>query len=116
MALPNYKSFDSKYYKNYWAAFDVPRHLYHFNQNSYRNFFLDKGLRLVKTKPMLFDAFYVSILSERLKENKLSFLRGILIGLISNLKVVYTGEFLQKIYILENKRFKVFLSPIYKNY
>ena len=59
---------------NYWAAFDVPRHLYHFNQNSIENFFLDKGLRLVKTKPMLFDAFYVSILSERLKENKLSFL------------------------------------------
>ena len=73
LALPNYKSFDSKYYKNYWAAFDVPRHLYHFNQNSIETFFIDKGLRLVKTKPMLFDAFYVSILSERLKENKLSF-------------------------------------------
>ena len=103
LALPNYKSFDSKYYKNYWAAFDVPRHLYHFNQNSIETFFLDKGLRLVKTKPMLFDAFYVSILSERLKENKLSFLRGILIGLISNLKAVYTGEFSSKIYILEKQ-------------
>ena len=52
---------------------------------------------------MLFDAFYVSILSERLKENKLSFLRGILIGLISNLKAVYTGEFSSKIYILEKQ-------------
>ena len=39
LALPNYKSFDSKYYKNYWAAFDVPRHLYHFNQNSIKTFF-----------------------------------------------------------------------------
>ena len=101
LALPNYKSFDSKYYKNYWAAFDVPRHLYHFNQNSIETFFLDKGLRLVKTKPMLFDAFYVSILSERIKENKLSFLIGILIVLNSNLKAVYTGEFSSKIYILE---------------
>ena len=73
LALPNYKSFDSKYYKNYWAGFDVPRHLYHFNQISIETFFIDKGLRLVRTKPMLFDAFYVSILSERLKENKFSF-------------------------------------------
>lgn len=101
LALPNYKSFDSKYYKNYWAAFDVPRHLYHFNQNSIETFFLDKGLRLVRTKPMLFDAFYVSILSERLKKNKFSFLRGTLVGLISNLKAIYTGEFSSKIYILE---------------
>lgn len=103
LALPNYKSFDSKYYKNYWAAFDVPRHLYHFNQNSIETFFRDRGLRLVKIKPMLFDAFYVSILSERLKENKLSFLRGMLIGLISNFKAIYTGEFSSKIYILEKE-------------
>ena len=61
---------------------------------------------------MLFDAFYVSILSESLKKNKFSFLRGILIGLISNLKAVYTGEFSSKIYILEKKRFKVLLRPV----
>lgn len=105
LALPNYKSFDSRYYKNFWAAFDVPRHLYHFDQDSVETFFHDRGLRLIKAKPMLFDAFYVSILSERFKKNKFSFMRGILIGLVSNLKAIYSGEFSSKIYILEKEAF-----------
>ena len=105
LALPNYKSFDSRYYKKFWAAFDVPRHLYHFDQDSVESFFHDRGLRLIKAKPMLFDAFYVSILSERLKKSKLSFMRGILIGLVSNLKAICSGEFSSKIYILEKEVF-----------
>ena len=30
IAVPNFRSEDAKYYKEFWAAFDVPRHLWHF--------------------------------------------------------------------------------------
>ena len=103
VALPNYKSFDSKYYKEKWAAFDVPRHLYHFNQNSVEQFFKKRNFKLLKVKPMFFDAFYVSILSERYKKNRFALFKGALIGLISNLHALKTGEFSSKIYILEKK-------------
>lgn len=103
IALPNYKSFDAFYYKSYWAAFDVPRHLYHFSKSSIKSFFNIRGFSLIKTKPMFFDAFYVSILSERYKENKFSFLKGLLIGGLSNLSAIKTKEYSSKIYVFTKK-------------
>ncbi len=97
IAVPNYKSFDANYYKEYWAAFDVPRHLWHFSQDSMKRIF-PKNLKLVKTKPMLFDSFYVSLLSEKYKTGASFSLKAFWIGFKSNIKAKRTKEYSSLIY------------------
>lgn len=84
IAVPNLKSWDANYYKEYWAAWDVPIHLWHFSKKSINKLFEKYGFTLIKTKPMLFDSFYVSVLSEEYKTGKKNLVKGFLIGLISN--------------------------------
>lgn len=67
IAVPNPTSYDAKYYKEFWAAYDVPRHLYHFSPTDILRLFQNFGFELENVKPMVFDAFYVSILSEKYK-------------------------------------------------
>jgi SAM-dependent methyltransferase len=85
VAVPNSNSWDAKQYGKYWAAFDLPRHLYHFESSSIKKLFEKYGFKLVKIKPMFFDAFYICLLSEKYKTGKTNFILGIFIGLISNL-------------------------------
>lgn len=101
IAVPNFKSYDAQYYKSYWAGYDVPRHLWHFSQTSIKKKFEVHGFKLIKTKPMWFDAFYVSILSERYKNSTAAFLRGICLGLWSNLRAMWTKEYSSVIYVLK---------------
>ena len=68
-ALPNFKSFDGEYYKKDWAAYDVPRHLWHFSPDFFYQFAAKYGFEIVATKPMPLDAVYISILSEKIKGN-----------------------------------------------
>ncbi|WP_242203311.1 class I SAM-dependent methyltransferase [Aestuariivivens insulae] len=103
VAVPNYKSFDATYYKNFWAAYDVPRHLWHFNKDSIRKLFTKQSMEVVKIKPMWFDAFYVSLLSEKYKTGKMNFVRGFWFGLRSNLKAIITKEASSLIYVIKNK-------------
>ena len=70
IAVPNHKSWDAKHYKENWAAYDVPRHLYHFDKESLNNVLNQHGLEIKKTKAMLFDSFYISILSEEIKSGQ----------------------------------------------
>ena len=97
VAVPNFNSFDAAYYKNYWAAFDVPRHLWHFSKTSMNNFFSSK-LLLQKIRPMIFDSFYVSILSEKNKSGKLNLFKAFLVGLRSNISALSTKEYSSLIY------------------
>ena len=86
IAVPNYTSFDAKYYKKYWAAYDLPRHLYHFSPNSMTSLLTEIGFELVSLKPMWYDSFYVSLLSEKYKQSgKLGMIIAGFVGLISNL-------------------------------
>lgn len=101
IAVPNFKSFDAFYYGKDWAAFDVPRHLWHFSKNSIRLIFGQKGFKVVQILPMYFDAFYVSMLSEKYRNNSLSFLKGIFVGAYSNIKALFSGEFSSQIYIIK---------------
>ena len=73
IAVPNYKSFDAKYYGAFWAAYDVPRHLWHFSKRAIEKLFAKENLKLTKVLPMLFDSFYVSLLSEKYKNGKMNF-------------------------------------------
>tara|TARA_R110002096_G_scaffold135560_2_gene287606 strand:- start:859 stop:1719 length:861 start_codon:yes stop_codon:yes gene_type:complete len=103
IAVPNYKSFDAKHYAEFWAAFDVPRHLWHFNKESVSKLVAKFQMEVIKIKPMWFDAFYVSMLSEKYKTGKMNPIRGFWFGLLSNIKTINTKEASSLIYIIKNK-------------
>lgn len=89
IAVPNYTCYDAQYYKKYWAAYDVPRHLYHFSPQSMQVLLNQFNLQLVDTKPMWFDSYYVSLLSEKYKQSGfLGIIRAGIIASISNLKAI----------------------------
>ena len=94
IAVPNHTSFDAEYYKSDWAAYDVPRHLYHFNPTTIEKLMLANGFELRQSKPMWFDSFYVSLLSEKNSGSSalIGWLRAFTIGLISNLKAIFDSE------------------------
>jgi len=101
VAVPNYKSYDAHYYKEHWAAYDVPRHLWHFSKTSIPKLFHPFGLELIKTKPMWFDSFYVSLLSEKYKTGKTRYITALLRGFMSNFKGLSSKEYSSHIYILK---------------
>jgi SAM-dependent methyltransferase len=92
IAVPNYTSYDAVHYKEYWAAYDAPRHLYHFSPACMKRLLQQHGLEVVLTKPMWFDSFYVSMLSEQYKNGKGNIIKAFLIGLISNFKALFDKE------------------------
>lgn len=100
IAVPNYTSFDAQYYKEFWAAYDVPRHLYHFSPKSIIPLVESKGLKFEKMLPMKFDSYYVSMLSEKYKGG--SMLKAMRIGFLSNLKAK-EGLSSSQIYIFRKK-------------
>ncbi|MFV1449184.1 class I SAM-dependent methyltransferase [Maribacter sp. HS] len=101
IAVPNYKSYDANYYKEYWAAYDTPRHLWHFSKKSISTIFKNHNLKVVRTLPMYFDSFYVSLLSEKYKTGKSNYLKAFYRGMLSNLKAKHTGEYSSLIYVLQ---------------
>ena len=86
IAVPNHCSYDALYYKEFWAAWDVPRHLWHFGPEQMKKLAEKHGFRLASLHTMPFDSFYVSLLSEKYKKSNLAFFKGILQGKISWLK------------------------------
>ena len=100
IAVPNINSYDSIHYKEHWAALDVPRHLYHFSQESFGTLLAKTKLQLVDTVPMYFDSYYVSILSEKYLHGKTNFLKAIKIGRKSNQLAKKSGEYSSLIYII----------------
>jgi 2-polyprenyl-3-methyl-5-hydroxy-6-metoxy-1,4-benzoquinol methylase len=85
LAVPDSNSFDAAKYKSFWAAYDLPRHLYHFTQNSLENLIVKHGFHLEKIIPLKFDAFYISFLSEKYIGKKENYINAILTGLRSNI-------------------------------
>jgi len=103
VAVPNFKSFDAKHYGNFWAAFDVPIHFWHFSKKAIELLFAKENMQLKKVLPMKFDSFYVSLLSEKYKNGKMNYIKAFLIGLHSNWKAKRTKEYSSHIYIINNK-------------
>ena len=104
IAVPNFKSFDAKYYGRYWAGYDVPRHLWHFSKKSIQQLFSKQGFQITAIHPMWFDAFYVSMLSEKYRGKKLYLINAFVIGLWSNLKAMFTKEHSSLIYVLKRRK------------
>ncbi len=97
IAVPNFKSFDARHYGEFWAAYDVPRHLWHFSKESMKNLFAE-NFHLKKIEPMIFDSFYVSLLSEKYKTGRKFSLKAFWIGLLSNIKAKRSKEYSSHIY------------------
>ena len=103
VACPNHKSFDAMFYKESWAAYDLPRHLWHFDKDSISKLFVEHNMQLTKTLPMYWDSFYISILSEKIANKKNNYFKGFMIGLMSNLSALFSKEYSSLIYILKTK-------------
>lgn len=103
IAVPNFKSFDANYYGRFWAAYDVPRHIWHFSKTTIKKLFSEKGMNLVEVLPMKFDSFYVSLLSEKYKTGKMNFIRAFFVGLKSNSSAKKSKEYSSHIYIIKNE-------------
>jgi 2-polyprenyl-3-methyl-5-hydroxy-6-metoxy-1,4-benzoquinol methylase len=102
IAVPNPDSYDAKKYKEFWAGYDVPRHLWHFNKESMKKLLIINGLSLIDIQPMKLDSYYVSMLSEQYRSPGSSFLnmtKGFLAGLTSNIKAKDTLNHSSLIYI-----------------
>ena len=104
IAVPNFNSHDAKYYGDYWAAYDVPRHLWHFSKTAIKKLFAEQDMELVNILPMKFDSFYVSLLSEKYKTGKMKFFSGFWRGLVSNTKAAKNMEYSSHIYVLKNAK------------
>ena len=103
IALPNYKSYDGQYYKELWAAYDVPRHLNHFNKTTLIKIFKANGLELVRMDKLKWDAYYISYMSEQYKLHSLPLVRGVFRGWVSNCKARRSGEWSSLVYVFEKK-------------
>ncbi|WP_394974421.1 class I SAM-dependent methyltransferase [uncultured Croceitalea sp.] len=103
IAVPNFKSYDANHYGKFWAAFDVPRHLWHFSKKSIELLFEKYDMELTDIKPMLFDSFYVSLLSEKYKSGKQNMFKAFWVGLKSNIKAITSKEYSSHIYILKKR-------------
>jgi SAM-dependent methyltransferase len=89
IALPNISSYDASHYGEYWAAYDVPRHLWHFDPDTFGFLFEARGFRVVNIRPLPLDVFYISIISERYKGNRMAFMTGMIKGLYFALQALF---------------------------
>jgi predicted SAM-dependent methyltransferase len=106
IAVPNYNSYDAKYYKESWAAYDVPRHLSHFSKETMASTLKNAGFKIEEIKPMWLDSFYVSMLSEKIKTGNKNPLKAVAIGLKSNLKALLLTKEYSSLIFIAKKDFK----------
>lgn len=102
IAVPNSDSWDAKHYKAFWDGYDVPRHLYHFNQQSFGRLMQNHGFKVVDTRSMPFDAPYISMRSEVHKGNNMVFFRGAISGLISSVSALSKNNHSSLLFIVKH--------------
>lgn len=101
IALPNTASDDCAYYREYWAGWDLPRHLYHFNRSAISQLASKQGFHLVKEHGLFWDAFYIAMLSSRYQKMKFAFFAGIWQGMKSNVKALGSKEYSSLVYVFK---------------
>jgi ubiquinone/menaquinone biosynthesis C-methylase UbiE len=92
VALPNCNSYDANHYKRFWAAWDVPRHLWHFQPSTFRIFSEKSGFILENLKILPLDVFYISLLSERYKGSSMAFFKAISKAVIFSFRSLFNKE------------------------
>jgi len=102
IAVPNAESKDAQIYGKYWGGWDVPRHLYHFTQKTVEKLLEKHQLKVVDVKPMVFDSFYVSLLSEKYKTGSMNPVKAFWNGLRTNIAGIQkVNNYTSLIYIVE---------------
>ena len=89
LAVPNYESYDACFYGKKWAGYDVPRHLYHFNEKAIIELGNKYGFLLIQKKALIFDSFFVSMLSEKKGKSFIGIMKAIIVGGISNINGLF---------------------------
>ncbi len=100
IAVPNYRAYEAGKFGGHWAAYDVPRHLYHFTRQAMHTLAAKHGLKIVQTHPMWLDSFYISLLSNQHKNKRNNYLGSFITGLLSNIYALKSGDFSSLIYHL----------------
>ena len=108
IAVPNFKSYDAQKYRENWAAYDVPRHLYHFSPSAIKNIFSSGGFSLTSQKGLFFDSFYVSLLSEKYATGSSNIPAALYGGVKSNLKAKSSGNYSSLAYFLRKSQENAF--------
>lgn len=103
IALPNLDSPDAVKYGPHWAGLDVPRHLYHFTQDTFEVLLEAHNMELIKSIPMKFDAYYVSLLSETYLKKSLAFIPAFVNGLRSNFRARRDNNYSSMIFVVKLK-------------
>ena len=105
VAVPNCSSYDARKYGAYWAAYDVPRHLWHFTPGTIQQLGSKHGFILAERHPMPFDAFYISMLTEKNMRHPCPFVRGMITGTLAWLHALVKKERSSSmIYVFRKKR------------
>lgn len=104
IAVPNFESQDATFYGATWAAYDAPRHLYHFSKKAIKQLALKNELEVVAIEPMKFDAYYVSLLSEKYKYGRMRYVSAFYNGWISNWKARRSGAYSSLIYVIKHQK------------
>jgi 2-polyprenyl-3-methyl-5-hydroxy-6-metoxy-1,4-benzoquinol methylase len=103
IAVPNSDSWDAQHYQSFWDGYDVPRHLYHFNQQSFTRLMMNHGFKVVETLPMIFDAPYISMRSEIHQQHSFSFIRGAALGAYSTAKALVTKNHSSLLFVVKHQ-------------
>ncbi len=104
IAVPNYTSYDASHYQQHWAAYDVPRHLYHFSPMAMDLFLQKHQLEIITEKPLWFDSFYISLLSEKYRTGKTHLFRAFFIGLRSNMAALFKTKSCSSVIYIAGKK------------
>ena len=104
IAVPNFESHDASIYGPDWAAYDVPRHLYHFSKKAIHRIAEENELEVVAIEPMKFDAYYVSLLSEKYKNGRMRYFSAFYNGWMSNWKARRSGAYSSLIYVIKHQK------------
>lgn len=104
VALPNSNSYDALHYGKFWAAYDLPRHIYHFTKDTLKTLAEKHHFACVKIIPQTLDAYYISMLSEKYQTGSSNYVKAFFHGMLSNWKgrdpqLGHSSE----IYILKSK-------------
>lgn len=101
LALPNSNSLDAKHYGRYWAAYDLPRHLSHFTPTTVKELVNRNGFNCMGERPMLFDSFYIAMLSTQHRDGKTNWAESLYQGFRSNIAAYKSGNYSSLIYLLK---------------
>jgi len=101
IAVPNFEAYEATIFKEYWAAYDVPRHLYHFNIKAVEYLTKRNGLKIARTYPMKLDSFYISLLSNKNKYQSNKYINSFVTGLLSNIYAIKSNNYSSLIYQIE---------------